>query len=330
MPLKVIPPQAGRSPNCLIRGTYLGHYVHRSAGTPNQELARKIRDRLKKDIERGAYTSATEPTLNDAAKLYLTAGRSDPYLVKVTDRYGDTALSQIDQIKVDAWAAELYPRATPATRNRQVYTPVAAVMHHAHPTLIATWLHLKRPHGSQGKPRTLWATPEQFATFLSHAGDRVRCLAVYLVYTGSRISEALGLDRERDLDLSQGMAWVGHTKNGEPRGVHLPPAVVAELANSAQATGRVFGYRDKWDVYPEWRAAADAAGMPWFTPHICRHTYGTWMRRYGGLDARGLLGTGVWKDIKSVLRYMHVVASEEAKKADLLPIGLAPKKDKAG
>lgn len=329
MPLKVIPPQAGRSPNCLIRGTYLGHYVHRSAGTPNQELARKIRDRLKKDIERGAYTSATEPTLNDAAKLYLTAGRSDPYLVKVTDRYGDTALSQIDQIKVDAWAAELYPRATPATRNRQVYTPVAAVMHHAHPTLIATWLHLKRPAGSQGEQRTRWATPEQIAALAAAAGPTVKPLLTFLVATGCRISEAVRLDWA-DVELERSFCYLGRTKNGEARAVHIPPAAVAELANILVKTGLVFGFSTRFEVYDGWREMTDAAGLPWVTPHVCRHTYGTWMRIYGGLDELGLLATGVWKDRKSVARYTHVVASSEAKKADALPIGMAPKKDKAG
>jgi len=43
------------------------------------------------------------------------------------------------------------------------------------------------------------------------------------------------------------------------------------------------------------------------------------MRRYGGLDRRGLVGTGRWKDIKSTARYAHVVPSEEAQRAALLP-----------
>jgi hypothetical protein len=43
------------------------------------------------------------------------------------------------------------------------------------------------------------------------------------------------------------------------------------------------------------------------------------MRRYAGLDTRGLLGTTRWKDAKSAARYEHVVVSEESRKADLLP-----------
>jgi hypothetical protein len=43
------------------------------------------------------------------------------------------------------------------------------------------------------------------------------------------------------------------------------------------------------------------------------------MRPYGGLDTRGLVGAGAWKDRKSAERYERVVVTEEAKRADLLP-----------
>ena len=41
--------------------------------------------------------------------------------------------------------------------------------------------------------------------------------------------------------------------------------------------------------------------------------------RNGDFDTRGLVGTGAWKDRKSAERYEHVVVSEEATRADLLP-----------
>ncbi|MBU2533294.1 MAG: hypothetical protein KKB37_11175 [Alphaproteobacteria bacterium] len=43
------------------------------------------------------------------------------------------------------------------------------------------------------------------------------------------------------------------------------------------------------------------------------------MRRYAGLDAKGLVDTGAWKDMKSAARYAHSVVTEEAKRADQLP-----------
>ena len=57
--------------------------------------------------------------------------------------------------------------------------------------------------------------------------------------------------------------------------------------------------------------------------HLFCHTYGTWMKRYGKLDTYGLTRTGRWKDPESADRYNHTMASEEARRADLLPV--APK-----
>ena len=61
-----------------------------------------------------------------------------------------------------------------------------------------------------------------------------------------------------------------------------------------------------------------------YAPHVYRYIiyatpYATWMRRYGGLDLRGLMEAGGWRDHKSVLRYTHVAAGEASRAADRLP-----------
>ena len=38
------------------------------------------------------------------------------------------------------------------------------------------------------------------------------------------------------------------------------------------------------------------------------------------LNGSGLVGTGAWKDRKSVARYAHVVVTEEAQRAAMLPV----------
>ena len=53
--------------------------------------------------------------------------------------------------------------------------------------------------------------------------------------------------------------------------------------------------------------------------HTFCHTYGTWMRRYGGRDTKGLVGTGRWKSEQSASRYAHVVPGEDAMAAVRLP-----------
>jgi hypothetical protein len=44
------------------------------------------------------------------------------------------------------------------------------------------------------------------------------------------------------------------------------------------------------------------------------------MRQHGGLDTYDLVKTNRWADPESADRYAHVVISEQARKADLLPV----------
>ena len=53
--------------------------------------------------------------------------------------------------------------------------------------------------------------------------------------------------------------------------------------------------------------------------HTFRHTWATWMRRYGGADVQGLVATGNWRDARSAERYAHVVARDEWNRVESLP-----------
>ena len=125
--------------------------------------------------------------------------------------------------------------------------------------------------------------------------------------------------------LSESFAYLDETKNEAPRGVHLPPVLVAALANHPRGLDRgrskVFRFRKNGHLYNLMKKVKKATGpdVSFATFHVLCHTWATWMRRYGKLDTRGLVGTGRWKDLKSAARYEHVVVSEESMKADLLP-----------
>ncbi len=178
-----------------------------------------------------------------------------------------------------------------------------------------------------GNKSTAWLWPEEAARLFAEAekiDQEFGALLILLCYTGLRLSEALNLNCT-DVRLAEGFAFVPDTKNGEPRGVFLPPCVVAALANHPRGMERnetVFRFRKSGHLYSLLRAAAARAevDLPERSAfHLFRHTYATWMRRFAGLDTKGLVATGAWKDRKSADRYEHVVVSEEARKAALLP-----------
>lgn len=300
-----------------------------------------------------------EPTFADGALAYLRADGEAKFLSQIIEQTGEHALrdklmKDIDQIAIDNAAKALYPNATAQTRNRQFYTPVSAVLKRA-----GNERKIRRPKGWRGNKATEWLEPDQAFRAIKEAYDldpEFGLLCLTYLYTGMRLSDPLQA-RLRDLRLDQAMLYVPDTKNGEPRPVHLPPVVVEAfrmqpprtgrprktgdetLANGAAGRSRadadvpflerspnakLFRFNVGGHLRDLLKTAFDAAGLSFARRqggfHIFCHTYGTWMHRYGNLDTVGLTRTGRWKDVDSAERYMHTQASEEARRADLLPV----------
>jgi integrase len=325
MSLKLVPPRQGKSKNWTIRGTYLGVRVDQTTRTPDKRLAQKRLTQIRDEIERGVFARPGAPTFASAALKYIEAGGEERFVLPLAEHFGSTPLTAIDQDAIDAAAIALYPRGTAATRNRQVYSPVSAILKSAGVTD-----RLKRPKGAQGTRRLFFFTPDQASRILD-AGRAVDAeyglFLAFLLYTGCRLSEALNAQLT-DLHLSEAWVFVRATKNGDPRLVHLPPVLVAALAEHPKGldrAGKLFRFGKNGRLY-EWLDRASRAANVHIPErvafHVFRHTWGAWMRRYGGLDTTGLVGTGAWRSRQAAAVYEHAVQSEEARKADMLPVVL--------
>lgn len=325
MPIRLIPPRQGKTPYYSGRGTYLGIYVDRSTKARKRAVAAKVIEKWEREIERGEFSVKGESTFADAALAYMNAGGERRFVVPLLRHFENTAARLIDQAAIDHAADAILPRASGATRNRQVYTPMRAILGRA-----GFGFDLKRPQGAQGNKATSWLWPEDAEKMFLEAGKfdaEFRLLLLTLLYGGGlRLSEGLRLGCD-DVRLSEGFAYLPDSKNGDPRPIFLPEFLVAELANHPRGldrTGeRVFRFAKGGHIYSLLYATAARAGvtLPERSAfHIFCHTYATWMRRYGGLDTKGLVGTRRWKDRKSVDRYEHVVTSEEQRRASLLPV----------
>lgn len=323
MPLKLVPPREGKTPYWYVRGTHRGVFMDRSTKETGRAAALRWLRKWRDEIDGGELSVPGEPTFLDAAVAYMAATGQERFLPPLVERLGRLPLRLVDQAAIDALALELYPTATPATRNRHVYSPISAILRHA-----GVRLDLRRPKGAAGRQNTSWLWPEEAFRLLDAARERdpeFGLLLTVLLYTGLRLNEALALTTS-DVRLTECFAWVRRTKNDDPRPLHLPPVVVAALANHPRGLDRprqrVFRFRKSGALYLHLQASAARAGieLPERSAfHLLRHTWATWMRRYGGLDTAGLVGTQAWRDRKSAGRYEHVVVSEEARRADLLP-----------
>lgn len=323
MPLKLIPPRPGKSPHWSVRGTHLGIYVDRSTKFSERRKAQQKLNQWRADIERGELARRGGPTFLSAAVTYMEAGHESRFVHDLVDYFGERPLDKIDQAAIDEAALNLLPDATAATRNRQIYTPVSAILKRA-----GIDFPIRRPAGSEGERRVAWLWPEE-AQRIFVAAKKVdpefALFLIFLCYTGVRLSEALRL-QVAQVRLTEAFAYIAESKNEEPRAVFLPPVVVAALASHPRGMERagetVFRFRKNGHLYNFMKETKTKAGkdLAWVTFHTFCHTWATWMRRYAGLDIRGLVGTGRWKDLKSAARYNHVVVSEESRRAVLLPV----------
>lgn len=327
MPWKLVPPRAGKTPYWYVRGKYCGIAIDRSTGTRERRAATAIFNTWKKQAERGEFSKPPETTSDPgffvgAAQAYLMAGGERHYVEAICDKWPTKKLADIDQADIDRLADELYPNAPASTRNRQVYTPISAILKH-----IGIDKKIKRPKGWRGNKRTFWMAEEPTFRLIEEAGNldvEFGIFCTLLNYTGLRLSEALDLRCEA-VELQREFAYIPDTKTGEPRAVYLPPILVAALANhprGMERKGRVFRFHNGGRLRDMLAMACTRAGvaLPRRTAfHAFRHNYGTWMRLYGGLDALGLTRTGVWSDMDSVERYSHSEPTAEARRAALLP-----------
>jgi integrase len=325
---KLVPPRAGKTPFWYVRGKYCGIGLDRSAGTSEERAARRILATWKQQAERGEFAlkqTAPEsgpPTFARAATAYMRAGGERKFVEPILRAWPARLLSDIDQVAIDTLAEELYPNAPASTRNRQVYTPVSAILKH-----VGIERKIKRPKGWRGNKRTFWLKPEPTFALLAAATEidaEFGLFCTLLNYTGMRLSEGLGLLCE-NIDLSRGYAYVPTTKTDQPRAVHLPPICVTALANHPRGlsrTGRLFRFHNGGrlrDMLDEACKRSNVAFPNRTAFHAFRHNYGTWMRLYAGLDGLALIRTGTWADMESVERYSHSETSAEARKADELP-----------
>jgi integrase len=253
MPLKLVEPRKGKSPNWTIRGSYLGVAINKSSGTDKRSVARTVLAKLERAIENGEYppkqaaSNSGERTILKAAVDYLEAGRRPRYVARLIKHFGAMPLAEIDQGAIDAAAVELFPHATSGTRNASVYTPVSAILHHA-----GIDLKLRRPKGAQGRVVTDWLRQEDAAGIIQAADGfnaEFGLLLRFLLFTGLRIGEVLAI-RWSDIDLERGTAWVTREKDGVASDVRIRDDLRAQMARHGpqEPHRRVFRFHRGGDL----------------------------------------------------------------------------------
>lgn len=273
-----------------------------------------------------------------AAIVYMRNGGERRYVGALIKHFGQKPLREMDQKAIDDAAIAILPSGAPDYRNRAVYAPTITILRGA---LGDKCPSFKRPKGSKGRQKKDFMWPDDAFGIIREADkidDEFGLYLRLLLYTGIRKSEGLKA-LAADTKPEERAAWLRTSKNSDPRMLKLREDIVGPLADHLEGhTGeRLFKFNDGGHFkHLLMRAKLAFLGLPcpkrrpvgWEAPenrlafvgfHTFRHTWATWMRRYGGADVQGLVETGNWRDPRSASRYSHVVAREEWDRVDNLP-----------
>ena len=310
------------------RGTYLGVKIDRSTGACDKGEAQAILAKIQNEIfERasGRVPEKAGPGFAQAVISYVKLGGERRFLEPLLKYFGEVPIDTIDQTAINAAAIALYPNGSSSTRNRQVYTPVSAILKSA--GLKMPLSRLKNPDG-----RIRWLQHHEAARLIDSCSPHLRPLVMFLLYSGARAGEALWLDWEC-VDLDRAHVSFPKTKNGDPRGMPLHRDLVVALANLPHRIGYVFrtpsgkpyslprGDADKSAgsrIKTAFKGAVVRAGLNDFHPHDCRHTWATWHYAKHH-DLRALQVLGGWKTLSTVTRYAHANTENYREGINALP-----------
>ena len=280
------------------RGTVAGRRLRGTTGTADKTIAQRIAAKIEAKQWKGHLDGpGSVLTFAQAAILYRATGKPTRFLDRVEDYWGDTPIKRITAGGIRKAALDLYQNAGAATRNRQVIVPTQAIINHAAEQELCPAIRVKRfPVIKTEKDPASW----QWVTeFMSASSPHLGALACFLFLTGARISEALCLKWD-DVDFQSRKVLIRQTKIGAERRAHLPPPLIASLANiPGKREGKVFRYSSPDTAKFPWRNAIRRAGIKPLTFHAMRHGFAT-AALQAGIDPVTVAKLGGWKSPQHV------------------------------
>lgn len=283
-----------------LDGSIDGIRVRESTRTTVRKEAEQIASKREREVhQQSVFGPEAVLTFGAATGYYLDAGKSEQYIAPIFARWERRLVKDIRPGHVQDLARELYPNAGPATHNRQVITPVQAIINHSAKRGLCSPVRFERLRVNKKPPRV--ATTEWLRAFMAHAPNpRIAALAQFMAMTGARVSEAVALDW-RQVNLEDATATLLKTKGGDARVATLPGPLLDTLEALPHRKGKVFGYKSRQSIQSAWNTAETLAKIEHISPHDAgRRMFATMMIR-SGVDAVTVAKAGGWKSQRLVV-----------------------------
>jgi integrase len=293
------------SPYWYVRGTIGGQTIYASTKETDKADARRFKEALEIKIAQSAGRKCSATTFREAAALYLEfrhPHRSYELSIgRLCAVLGDRLLVDIRQRDLADAANFLYPQCAASSKNKQVFTPAAAILHYAAENDLCPYLRVKKLKERTPEPRA--KRKEDAARLIAAADGKIKLLLVFLFSQGWRISDTLRL-RWQDINLSEATVLYHITKTDEWITMPLHLTVLDMLRTEGSGVGYVFPWRGRGSVYRILKPLCEKTGIH-FTPHMARHSFATWLAGENA-STQEIMEAGAWRDHKSVLRYTRI------------------------
>ena len=285
-------------------GRIFDRRVERSTGTSDRRQAEKFAKAMiaaayEAIVQPEPVETITERLFGQALGVYEQRTGKKRFLLPIFNEIGMMPLSDVTQEVVDELAAKLYPGRAAATLNRQVYTPVCAILKMAETKMFRPPT-IKRPKGHLAPSNYVLPPKDWWKRVTDAAEPNLAALLWFWRLHGRRTSEACKIKPEHiNKDTWRVEIWDG--KGKQKIVLTLSETVVEQLRRYDWWKGQyVFGFSSKSRVYPELRAACKKADVPYHVPKDAgRHSWASHLLEQGA-TLKEVKEAGRWKSIKVV------------------------------
>lgn len=301
------------------RGKIYHHYYtdahgkqrKRSTGLASKKQAQEEADAFVARVKIGNLRGYdAEITVVEAIIAYEAAGKGSRFLDKITKHWGHMKVRTIKPSWVRSHAKDIYPDALPATLNRQVITPMQAVINHAYQSEDGRQIKIEKFPVDPKKKHAVDADwHEKFAEHALSPG--MAAMARFMYETAARISEACRV-QPGDVDIEARTVDLTKTKT-KPRVAKISQRMADMLAvlleqprtmnrMDKKSVNGIFGYATRHSVYNGWKTVCDRAGISYAPPHSSgRVSFATELVVRKGVDPVTAAKLGGWASPKVMM-----------------------------
>lgn len=295
-----------------VHGTVAGKRIRRSLRTRDPEIAEHLRSQIEsRYLKASLYGEEFEITFAEACHKYLREGGERRFMAPILKAFGrERRISTIKPGHVRSLARQIYPNAGPATWNRQVITPVRAVINHAADSGMCAPIRIRRfpePKAVRKVGNQDWIK----AYCAAEPDARLRAARRFMFQTGARISDVVAVE-PRHLDLENNRIILERTKNGDAGVFAITKGLTREIAaltprRCRDGSLRVFGFQSRDGLHKAFKRTCERAGIEYLTSHEAgRHAFATEMIVRRGVDVASTAHLGRWKSRRLLMdNYVH-------------------------